>query len=125
MARPRKPTNVLELSGAFRKDPSRARVDPVVDEPLGDAPAWLTDDELHVWNEIVKCCPRGVLTGADRIALEEMCKLVHRSRVEGPAMPVGERQLLRTYLGQFGMTPADRAKIAGPKKREKNEFDEF
>jgi phage terminase small subunit len=58
---------------------------------------------------------------ADRIAIELACKLYVRVN-DGTATGVDYNQLIK-LLSQFGMTPADRSKIAIPKPDEKGEFD--
>lgn len=56
MARPRTPTNVLKLRGAFKKDPARGREredEPIVTEPLGEPPEDWNDWQLKAWANIV------------------------------------------------------------------------
>ena len=64
MPQHRKPADVLELSGAFEKNPQRRRAaDPVPFEPIGDPPAALKRKaELEAWREIVKVAPPGILS---------------------------------------------------------------
>lgn len=125
MGRPRTPTNVLALKGAFKKDPQRIRVDPDSQGPIGNAPARLTDGQKQIWREIKASAPVGVLTKADRFAVEELCILVDERRTKPADMTDGRRALLRQYLGQFGMTPADRAKISRPPPPAKNAFEDI
>ena len=125
MGRPRTPTNVLILKGAFKKDPQRKRVDPKTNGPIGFAPRHLSAAEKKIWRELIKIMPVGIVTCAERIALEEMCYLIHEMRTELEYMTDGRRSLLRSYLGQFGMTPADRAKINVPPPAPKNPYDGF
>lgn len=122
MARPRTPTNVLELRGAFKKNPDRARVDPPTEAGLGAPPSYLNKAECHIWKEIESRAPAGVLTRSDRLAVEQMCYLVYRIRTQPDDVKVAERNLLRSYLGQFGMTPADRAKISAAPEKPSNPF---
>jgi len=123
MGRPRKPTPVLELTGAFKKDPQRRRdAEPVCEGPLGDPPlTWDNDEELRsIWKEIVSITPAGVLTRADRLIVEMICITMKRVR-SGHAL-LGEMRLLMTGLGKLGLTPADRSKVSIAKEEDEDEF---
>lgn len=123
MGRPRKPTPVLELTGAFRKDPQRRRdAEPVGEGPLGDPPpTWDNDEELRsIWQEIVSITPSGVLTRADRLIVEMICLMMKRVR-SGHAM-LGEMRLLMAGLGKLGLTPADRSRVSVAREEEQDEF---
>src|SRR3712207_7798672 len=64
----RKPTELLQLSGAFEKNPARRRpVGPKSDKPIGDPPTYFAPDEAACWREFVADAPAGVLTGGDQI----------------------------------------------------------
>ncbi len=77
----RKPTELLALSGAFEKNPQRRRpVEPKSPHPIGEPPACLAPDEAACWRDFVSEAPAGVLTSADRLALEALARLVARSR---------------------------------------------
>jgi hypothetical protein len=76
----RRPTELLELSGAFDKDPARRRpVGPKSDRPIGDPPPCLGPDEAACWREFCRDAPAGVLTSADRWALEALARLMARA----------------------------------------------
>jgi hypothetical protein len=112
MARPRTPTNILQMRGAFKNHPERLKDregEPKVVEPIGDAPVGFTGDLLQAWKDLVDGCPAGVLTKADRLAVEIAAGLLHRHRV----MPLSGSDLsqLTNLLGRFGMTPSDRSKV--------------
>ncbi|HEN8733336.1 TPA: hypothetical protein U8207_001723 [Pseudomonas putida] len=116
MARPRKPTNVLELTGAFKKDPQRRREDA---EPVGELtapPAHINGAVLHAWKEIAKYAPRDVLTNSDRLTLELAANLLAQFRTNPLDFPAAKLVRLEAMLGKFGMTPADRSKVGGGKK---------
>jgi hypothetical protein len=113
------------MRGAFKKNPQRARSrenEPIVVEPLGDAPKTFTGDKLEAWKDIVDTAPPGVLTKADRLAVEIAAGLLARHRI----MPITGTDLsqLSAFLGKFGMTPSDRSKVsvAVPTKRTGNPF---
>ena len=120
----RKPSKVLELSGAFRKNPQRARPnEPVGEGPLGPPPDRLSDAEKAAWDEIARRAPRGVLTGSDRFVVE----LAARLKVYLDETPVSEikPQLMSRYavlLGQCGFSPSTRAGLAVEDKHTANPF---
>ena len=127
MARPRTPTNVLDARGAFDKNPNRKREDPEVAGPLKAAPAHFTDDQVGIWKELVKAAPKNVVTESDRFALEIATLLLQQFRNDPVDFTAAKLVRLETLLGKFGMTPSDRAKVAGPvqKKPGSNPFSDL
>lgn len=113
MARPRTPSNVLELRGAFKKNPQRRR-SPVVaaGEFNPEPPAHLTQDHVRAWHWIVKQIPPGVLTASDYSSIEMMAGLQARAWLTGELDYIKE---LRQWFGQYGMTAAGREKISAKK----------
>jgi hypothetical protein len=111
MGRPRKPTAVLELTGAFRKNPQRKRTDPPATGPLGDPPEHFTPEQAVVWHELAAVSPRGVLTRSDRLLVEIAVVLMLRVRKQGPRMRRGELNVLISVLSRMGMSPADRLRV--------------
>jgi hypothetical protein len=122
MARPRKPTKLLELSGAFDKNPNRARPDEPQDgRPLGDPPSRLPADVVPYWRELEQMVVGGVLTFRDRWAVELAARLMFKA-VSGE-IGSAELSMLRSLLGSIGMTPADRSKLSIPNaEKPKNKF---
>lgn len=126
MAAPRKPTNVLELSGAFKHDPQRARPD----EPDGkgdfpaDPPFHLDSKQAECWREIADACPAGVLTGSDGHIVEMTAILLADFRERGASMENGKLGRLSILLGRLGMDPSGRAGLKVDKRRE-NPFSDF
>jgi hypothetical protein len=107
----RKPTEVLELSGAFQHNPARRRpVGPKSSEPVGPPPVHLAADEAECWYEFTRDAPAGVLTGGDRFALEVLCRLVAKSRRQW--LSGAEWANLRAFLGELGASPAARSRVA-------------
>jgi phage terminase small subunit len=149
MTRPRTPTNVLELSGAFDKNPQRRRRDPKAAGPLGSAPVHLDEQERQLWNEFRRKAPEKVLTAADRFVLEILCRLMARQRYPGTVCPCdpktpcpickgtcyvgrvplsnGELNALMQGIAKLGFTPVDRAKISvgSGKEQDDNPFTKF
>ncbi len=125
MGRPRKPTRVLELQGAFKKDPQRRAArenEPEVTEPLGPPPDKLNEAQSARWREIESWCPW--LTVADRTTAEIAARLWQGMR-DGTAKGPDLKTLL-TCLSHLGMTPVDRSKVKVPgKQKAKNKFGEL
>lgn len=117
MGRPRTPTNVLDARGAFDKNPNRKREDPEVAGPLKGAPGHFTAEQIDIWKELVKAAPKNVLTESDRFALEIAALLLQQFRLDPIEFTAAKLVRLETLLGKFGMTPSDRAKVAGPVKK--------
>jgi len=123
MARPRTPTNVLKMKGAFDKNPQREREDPDTGK-LKACPLHLPAAQREIWKDIVKAAPKNVITEADRFALEICCALLDQFRLDPVEFTAAKLVRLEALLGKFGMTPSDRAKVAGPaqKKAQGNPF---
>ena len=119
MARPRKPTAVLELTGAFEKDPQRKAArsgEPRPEGALGNPPECFDAVHIELWNEIQAEVPARVLTSADRTLVEIVCRLklkLRTGKIHG-----GELSVLASCLTRMGLTPADRSRISIPKQEE-------
>ena len=148
MARPRKPTSILELNGAFKINPNRARPNEPRDvRALGDAPGRLPANVVPFWHELTAMVIGGVLTYRDRWAVELAARLMEKAvremsvvailelakdgelrADEIKALAAGERitsselSTLRSLLAALGMTPADRSKLSVPTEKAKNPF---
>lgn len=125
MPRPRKPTALLELNGAFRNHPERRegrKNEPHPDGPFGEPPVCLSDAEKEAWHELNSIAPRGVLTNADRPLAETYCRLMAKQRKDGIGgrygLSTGELSQLIQCLIRMGLTPADRSKISIAKPQE-------
>jgi hypothetical protein len=126
MSRPRKPTAILEASGAFIKDPQRRRpYEPRATTPLGSPPERLEAREQEIWYEIAAQLAKGVGTGADRPAFEVLVCLMAMFRHERGKMNTALVSVLISLLGKFGLTPADRSKISVPPDDEPDTLEEF
>lgn len=125
MARPRTPTNVLELRGAYKKDPQRKRKnEPKPAAGIGkfsDGPV----DLPEIWDEVVAQTVPGVMTVSDRIALEALCRLIADIRNNPAELSVGKITAMVSLLGRFGLTPADRSKVTIPEEKPEDEWDGF
>ena len=101
MARPRLPTALLELRGAFKHDPKRKKArqnEPLVTAPLPDAPDYLTADAMEAWREMKA---RGYwLTSADQFLVEIAATLTARYRLG--QLTHGHVSVMIGLLGKLG-----------------------
>jgi hypothetical protein len=116
MARPRTPTALLELRGAFKNHPSRLKGrknEPLVLTGLPDPPHRLAEPVRSMWQEMKV---RGFwLTSADKYLVEIAATLMAAHREDrlksaGAAMLIG-------LLGKLGFSPNDRAKLNLPQAK--------
>lgn len=113
----RKPTNVLQLAGAFKHDPKRGEAranEPKPAEPLRlDAPAGLTQLQAMSWRELRKCVHEGSCSANDEPALLVAAKLYCRIVYETEdAFSTKDVTAFFSILTKFGMTPADRSRVS-------------
>lgn len=121
MGRPRKPTRVLEITGAAKNHPARIAArgnEPKITASIGDAPAYLTSHAAEKWAEIVSDPDYGqVLNASHRETLGHYC-LLHQRFVEDVlgerTMTASERQTYHSLAMQLGRTPAAQSKVSVP-----------
>ena len=117
------PLEIAKLKGAHKKDPQRYRKEvPKSKLPLGEAPAHLTPEAAACWFEISGYSIPGVMTGADRIALEVLSNLLAEYRDDPRGFTAAKLNQLIGSLGRFGMTPSDRTKLGVEKSKADNPF---
>lgn len=130
MARPRKPTNILAFSGAFKKDPQRAASranEPKPKKGIGEPPAHFNEAQAAIWRELVELIAESHdLRASDRVILEQFCNalLTMRSETEhtrGTAYDVKLGNLIKQFCTELGMTPASRSKVPGIPTDEKKD----
>lgn len=119
MGRPRKPTALLEISGAVRKNPQRYRDragEPVGNPDVGEPPAEFLNVEssiarkrLEIWHRFLAEAPPGCITGSDRTLLANACRLQQEIEYGGKVSPAKHGQMQR-YLAALGLTGEGRAK---------------
>lgn len=149
MARPRKPTNILHLAGAFKKNPQRLEArahEPKFTTGLGEAPDWLDTHAVEEWQRVTPDLEKaGVTSRVEATALATYCQAVSRMRKaekeifrdgitimtesglkKHPAVGIAERAavIVRAFASEFGMTPASRSKVQARPNEQKpiNEF---
>jgi hypothetical protein len=127
MGRPRTPAKILELSGAFKKNPARKKAresELKIGTTLGPPPAeWVEKaansqrcaDLLDAWRQVVAQDALGVLNSSHRLLVESTCYLLHKirqaSKGYGKATS-GDFAQLKSNMAAMGQTPADSAKVA-------------
>jgi phage terminase small subunit len=113
MARPRTPTALLELRGAFKNHPSRLKErknEPIVTARLPPPPSYLTSAVSETWREMAK---EGFwLTSADQFLTEIAATYMARYRVD--ELKSGDISLLIGLLSKVGFSPKDRARLNLP-----------
>jgi hypothetical protein len=128
----RKPTALLEASGAYDKDPQRRRDregEPIPEGPLGAVPQeWLDgaargdsrfEHLVKAWNEIVAQASFGVLSCMDRTHVEATCYLMYKIRQASKGygkLTSGDFAQLNRNLSQMGLIPSERSRVRGQTK---------
>lgn len=122
--RPRTPSKILELRGAFKTHPNRRRVDAEGSAPFNpDPPAHLPQDAVPAWNWIVGRMPKIALFDCDEIPTEISARLLARYWLTGETATLRE---LRAWLSKLGFSPQDRTKLPGtPEPPRPNPFVDF
>lgn len=117
MARPRTPSNVLDLRGAFKKDPKRKRVDARGKRGLEkDPPTHLDQEFVVAWRYIVERLPMITVYDCDEVAVEMAARCLAgiwklgATGLMSPTFKSLNGSLLQ-YLNQLGMTPRARTQI--------------
>lgn len=121
----RKPTAILQLTGALERNPGRYKErasEPKDLDALGDPPKRLTAQQKEAWNEITNNCPHGVLTKADRHTLELTVVLLAEFWANGVQMQGTHLSLLNTLLAKMGMNPSDRSRVTVQQPKTENPF---
>ena len=135
MARPRTPSKILELKGAFIANPNRRRpAEPQFNSSIPDPPDHLTEAARVEWARVVSILgPVGVLTAADMAILALYCQAYGRWQeaeahlsVEGLVVVNDGRQTKSPWLRiaddamkaahrfavELGMTPSSRSRVS-------------
>lgn len=115
MARPRTATNVLELRGAFKKNPARGRERAHEPKPLGGigpAPKLEILTFEAAWDLIVATAPPGVLTSRDRLYVRVTAELLALLSEKGAAgVDSAKLTRLEMMLSKLGLNPADASRV--------------
>ena len=119
MTRPRTPTSILKARGAYEVNPARLKDrqdEPRPDTPIGEPSECLTEAQKACWRETVSLVVPGVLTGSDRLWLEDFCRLLAEVRATGTFRKSADRAAYQKCLERMGMNPSDRSRVRAPRK---------
>jgi len=132
VARPRTPSNILELRGAFRAHPERQRRDAEgAGEFNREPPEHLRPDVARAWRYLAARLPKIALTSSDELAVEQASRVL--SNLWAMEQRMGDlcgslsefkalNDALARWLGLLGMTPRDRAHFAAQTERKPSAF---
>ena len=126
MVRPRTPKALAFITGQADKKRTRfeSRKEPKPCGPLGEAPAWIVDDNCikarSAWEQFRREIPW--LTASHR-TLVGMASNIQGRIMASQNVGIQEMNLLRQMLGQMGATPSDASKITVPD--DENEKDDL
>jgi hypothetical protein len=126
MPAPRKPTEHLQLSGAFAHDPKRAagRSLETAADDLCAAPADLPADVQTAWNEIRDLAEPGLLKAHHFLTVRSGARLLARENTG--TITTQERAQLWKFFEQFGMTPRSRSYVnVKPTQAKTNPFEDL
>jgi hypothetical protein len=112
MARPFKPTAVLEVLGSFEHDPQRKRDAEPMAEGKAVKPKYLKGLASRIWEEYApKLEKMGILYAIDAPALATWCCLEAEFQREQSRMKASRITQKRSYEGLLGMSPGTRSKL--------------
>jgi hypothetical protein len=113
MSLQRKSARALELSGSFRKNPQRKRVDTKSD---GAIPAYRRGpvDVGSIYNEICRSAPPNLLRRADAHAVELLSIALSEARKHPEDLTAGQISAITSLLHKLGCTPSGRQNIDAP-----------
>lgn len=100
---------MLEIRGAFEKNPSRKRSDPAGAPINLKPPTHLPADAVPAWNYLVVRLPLVAFYNCDEVAVEIAATLLAQYWLTPADLKTIKE--LRYWLGKLGMTPGDRAKL--------------
>jgi phage terminase small subunit len=124
--RPRTPSNLLELKGAYKRNPNRRHhAEPVPTKKIGLPPRTFDKAHKKIWRELVRCFELASLGNSDRLALEVLCCLTHEFRKDPESFQAAKHGRMSSLIGLFGGMPAMRSKIQVKKKPQANAFADF
>ncbi len=123
------PTKILEMRGSWRAKEREG--EPQFPRARLKAPAWMSDEAKAEWRRVVKACdPLGILADVDRAVLVAYCETwaemvaIDRDLAAKAGQPAESLEGLRSarhravtqlvrLAGQFGFSPAARARVKG------------
>lgn len=124
MARVPKSVAQHKIDGTFRRDRHGDRMETRFEPGLPEKPETLTGDASRLWDTVVSGLPDGALCHVDWAALSVACSafaFARRFREQLERDPLNTKlmrcwvkaeSLFLTLSSRFGLTPADRSKLA-------------
>lgn len=138
MPKPRKPTEILKLTGAFRPDKQSDRLDTLPTAGAPTKPKKFGPDESECWDRVIAQWKGTSVVGAiDTAALVACCEMwgLYRQAVklaqdcptdkDSRCSATGYLQAFERLAGKFGMTPHDRASMKGTNEKPKDSLEEL
>lgn len=125
MARPRLPAAKAKALGSDKVNPARfeGRNEPIVADPVGEPPKWMTPEQGAAWRTLSEEIPW--LNRSHR-ALLGIASVIQARIESGGDVGVQAMNLLRQALGQMGATPADASKAGvQPNGQKEDDGEEF
>lgn len=151
--RPRTPTSLKVIAGTDRPDRQKA-TEPKPPRTRPPAPSAFPEIVRQAWDEVAALADNmGVLTDADQIALEALANalvelrtarkivadrggamtyetvngegaVMYRAYPEMAIIADADRRVM-AWVTKFGLTPADRSRVAAADRKPQNDFDSF
>jgi phage terminase small subunit len=113
MARPRKPTTLLEVRGAFVKNPNRKRGHEPIAEGVAVKPRFVKKTAACLWREYApRVAAMGILKEVDSFNFGVWCCLAAEFEKDSQAMPANRIAQMRQVGERFGLDAGARAKLA-------------
>ena len=145
--RPRKPTRIKELTGNPGKRPLNRR-EPQPDQGPPTRPNWLLPEAKREWVRVTReLAEMGLLARADRAALSNYCewwaRWVQAERAlkecgltfttqngyvqQRPEVAIAQKAaaICKSFLTEFGLTPASRSRVVVPERAPQDPFSEY
>jgi hypothetical protein len=112
MARPKKPSSVLNTLGAFEHDPQRKRASEPIAEGSAVKPKYLKGLPAKIWDEYAPILEKmGTLFAVDAPGFATWCCLEAEFQKEQSRMTSARITQKRAYEERFGMSSGARAKM--------------
>ena len=123
MPTPRKPDNVLDISGARKRNKKRYAnrgAHATDSRAIGRAPAHLDANQKAAWRELVNSAAPGVLKKSDRLSIEVAARVL--AEIRNGETQAAKVALLTSILHKCGMTPQGRnhVEVETPKPEKKS-----
>ena len=144
----KKPTNLKLIKGTLRKE-SINHNEPMPDTKIPDPPDHLSKEGLEEWNRITpELYEMGLISVLDMASLAAYCQAYGRwavaerelnesgeltittmqnNIIQNPLVGIANQAMehMRKHLSNFGMSPADRAKVSAVAKKEEKDNNKF